>query len=61
MPVYRFYTITKNGHIDQPPVTRDLPNDKAAHEKAKQVLDGHDIEIWQAARLVAYLVPDKER
>lgn len=60
MPVYRFYAITEDGHIDRPPFTHNLPNDKAADEKAKQFLDGHDIEIWQGTRVVAYLVPDRK-
>ena len=54
MPGYRFYAISpKDGHISVPPTDFDLPNDDAANEKAKQLLDGHDIEIWQGARIVA--------
>ena len=60
MPEYRFYTIAKGGHIAAPPATYDLPNDKAANDKAKQLIDGHDIEIWQGTRIVAYLVPDEK-
>jgi hypothetical protein len=60
MPAYRFYAITKNGGIERPPQSHDLPNDAAANEKAKQLLDGHDIEIWQGARMVAYLEPDQK-
>jgi len=41
-----------------PPAAFELPNDAAAAEKAKQLPDGHDIEIWQGARMVAYLVSD---
>jgi hypothetical protein len=55
VPAYRFYAINpKDGHISRPPTDFDLPNDEAANEKAKQRLDGHDIEIWQGARIVAY-------
>jgi hypothetical protein len=28
-------------------------NDDAASEKAKQLIDGHDLELWQQARKVA--------
>jgi len=55
MPGYRFYAISpKDGHISLPPTDFNLPNDDAANEKAKQLLDGHDIEIWQGARIVAH-------
>ena len=55
--MYRFYSIRKNGHIDVPPIDRELPDDRAAVYEARKYLDGHDIEIWQAQRLVAYVVP----
>jgi hypothetical protein len=54
MPEYRFYAINEDGHIGVPPTQYELPNDDAANEKAKQLLDGHDIEIWQGARIVAH-------
>jgi hypothetical protein len=33
---------------------------RTAYKEAKRLQDGHDIEIWQAERVVAYLVPDKK-
>ncbi len=60
MPEYRFYVI-KEGHVAGPPVEFEGPNDTAAIRKAKQLLDGHDIEIWQAERRVAYLTPDERK
>lgn len=54
---YRFYIIGKDGHVDGPPASHDEPDDFAAIAKARQLLDGHDIEIWEAQRLVAYVVP----
>jgi len=60
MPEYRFYTIAYDGHIKQPATSHELPNDRAANDKAKQLFDGHDIEIWQGHRLVAYIVPDQK-
>jgi hypothetical protein len=33
--------------------------DDAAITKAKDLLDGHDIELWSGARLVAKLKPEK--
>jgi hypothetical protein len=58
MPDYRFYAIRTDGHVDGPPAAHDLPNDAAAVAKAKQFQNGHDIEIWQGTRVVAYLVSD---
>jgi hypothetical protein len=57
MPDYRFYKIAKDGHIAGPPAAQDLPNDSAALEEAKRQVDGHAIEIWQGARIVAHLDP----
>jgi hypothetical protein len=28
------------------------PNDEAAKEKAKQLVDGHDVELWQLGRKI---------
>ncbi|HEY5306435.1 MAG TPA: hypothetical protein VIJ52_07190 [Pseudolabrys sp.] len=56
MPEYRFYAIEKDGHIARPPTESDLPNDAAALKAANQLLNGRDIEIWQAKRVVGYLV-----
>ncbi len=55
MPEYRFHAIEKDGHIGRPPTDHDLPNDTAALKEAKQLLDGLAIEIWQGARVVAYI------
>ncbi len=60
MPEYRFYTIAKNGHITKPPQTYDFPSDGVALHEAQTLIDGHDIEIWQGARVVAYLAPDQK-
>jgi hypothetical protein len=60
MPLYRLYSISKRGHVLGPPAEQKASNDADAVMKAHQFLNGHDIEIWQEARLVAYLVPDKK-
>jgi hypothetical protein len=60
MSVYRFYLIKKNGHVAGPPIVCDLARDHEALAEAKKRLNGHDIEIWQDARIVAYLVPDQD-
>jgi hypothetical protein len=30
-----------------------MPDDDAAAEQAKQLVDGHDVELWQPARKIA--------
>jgi hypothetical protein len=57
---YRFYTIRKNGHIVSPPSDHNLPDDSTAVTEAKKLLNGHDIEIWQGARVVAYVERDEK-
>jgi hypothetical protein len=54
MPDYRAYTIGIDGHFigSEPLVCRD---DGEAVSKANQLLDGHDIEVWCAERLVIHL------
>jgi hypothetical protein len=59
MPDYRFYKIGDDGHVAGPPENIELPNDGAAMQEAKKLINGQDVEVWQGARLVAYLVPDQ--
>jgi hypothetical protein len=59
MPDYRFFRIGLDGHVAGPPSEHMLPDDAAALEKAQKLSGGNDIEIWQAERLVAYIVPDQ--
>ena len=59
MPEYRFYLMDKDGHIDKPPITHDLPDDDAARAEASQLVEGRAVEIWQGARIVAHLDPKK--
>jgi hypothetical protein len=57
MPDYRFYIIQKDGHITGPPKACELANDTAALQEAKQLVNGHAVEIWQGARIVGHLDP----
>jgi hypothetical protein len=54
MADYRAYTVGLDGHFIgfEPLVCRD---DGEAISRAKQLLDGHDIEVWCADRLVIHL------
>jgi hypothetical protein len=58
MPEYRFYAIKNDGHVAGPPTGRDCLNDGEALKEARQLVDGHDIEVRQSSRIVAYLTPD---
>jgi len=60
MSEYRFYSIRRSGHVAGPPITYEAPRDVDAVKEAQRLLNGHDIEIWQGARVVAYLVPDQK-
>jgi hypothetical protein len=60
VPIYRFYTITQDGHIGGPAKQHDLPDDVAALGKARQVLADQDIEIWLGSRVVGYLTAQEE-
>ena len=51
---YKVYRLDDTGHI----VSREdieAPDDEAAIEKARQFVDGHDIELWQLGRMVTLL------
>jgi hypothetical protein len=57
MPAYRLYTLTPDKHIQAPPEVVECADDEAAIEQAKQILDGHTIEVWQKDRRVIQLEP----
>jgi hypothetical protein len=54
VPHYRAYLIGSDGHFVKS-VELNCENDKAATEDAAQLVDGHDVELWQEARKVAVL------
>jgi hypothetical protein len=51
MPEYRVYIVGHDGHF-QSSVALDCADDHAATEYAKQLVDGHDIELWQRDRKI---------
>jgi hypothetical protein len=55
MPEYQFYRNNKAGHVGEPPQKHKFPNDAAAVERAKKLLDGEAIEIWRGALIVGKL------
>jgi hypothetical protein len=51
---YRAFTMGTDGHfVGFEPIVCDT--DEQAVERAKRLLDGHDIEVWRADRLVIHL------
>lgn len=50
---YRIYFLDPEGHIFQPPVIIHCATDEEAAEKARQYIDGKDIQVWEQARLIA--------
>jgi hypothetical protein len=54
VPEYRAYTVGVDGHFIgfEPLICRD---DGEAIAKAKRLVDGHDIEVWNGDRLVIQL------
>jgi hypothetical protein len=51
---YRVYTVGANGHFIgfEPLICCD---DEEVIAKAKRLVDGHDVELWNGARLVVRL------
>jgi hypothetical protein len=52
MPEYRAYILAPDGHI-QRRVEMVCDHDDAAMERAKQLVDGHDVELSQGTRELA--------
>jgi hypothetical protein len=52
MPEYRAYIIGSDGHFHSS-VQLDCTDDEVAKEQAKQLVDGHDVELWQRDRKIA--------
>jgi hypothetical protein len=57
VPAYRFYVFEKNGHVTGPPIFYELPNDDAALEEAKKILNDRAIEVWRGVNKVGRLEP----
>lgn len=52
MPDYRVYVIGSDGHF-RSSVALVCPDDETAKNEARELIDGHDVELWQYARKVA--------
>jgi len=56
MPDYRAYIIGSDGEF-QESVPLDCADDNVATMKAKQLVDGHHVELWQRTRKIARFEP----
>ena len=55
MPDYRIYQLVGGAHIQAPATVVRCGTDAEAIAHARQLLDGHDIEVWDGGRLVINL------
>lgn len=53
MPKYMAYLFGVDGHIRRAEVV-ECVDDKSAIDAAKQFLDGHDVELWERGRKIAW-------
>jgi hypothetical protein len=51
MADYRAYILASDRRIAKA-VELTCPDDEAAKEAAKQLVDGHDVELWQMGRKI---------
>jgi hypothetical protein len=51
MQEYRAYIVGDDGHFMRA-VDIFCDDDEAAKERAKQLVDGHDVELWQLDRKI---------
>jgi hypothetical protein len=49
---YRVFFLESDAYITQPPQIIECADDQEAIEKAKQFIDGRDIELWEKSRCV---------
>ena len=51
MAEYRAYILSSDGRIKRP-VDLECDDDEAAKKAAQQLVDGHDVELWQGRRKI---------
>ena len=61
MPDYRIFVL-KDGHIKEPAKIISCPDDEAATEEARQLLDSADksLEVWQRDRRITIMGPSNK-
>ena len=60
MPGYRAYIVGIDGHFNsiRTEFLHNHPDDATAIEAAKQLVDDHDIELWDRDRFVGRFSPE---
>jgi hypothetical protein len=63
MSDYRAYIFGKDGHrfVKIADFPKSHPNDATAMKAARKRVDGHDVELWDAGRLICRFTTAKER
>ncbi len=60
MQIYRLYLISPSGHVTGPKLEMSSVGDRDAIREARMRANaGHDIELWQGHRLVAYVTGEE--
>ena len=57
---YKIYRLNAQGKISTPPEVVTSDQEQAVVERARAMVDGCDIEVWQGERLVVHLSQDNE-
>lgn len=52
MSDFRAYVIGPDGHITLRIDLNECADEAEATKRAKQLVDGHDVELWEAARFI---------
>ena len=60
MKEYRIYELHDGKHVSRPPRILEALDDDVVIEKAKQLLDGIVLEVWERDRIVVRLEPKKD-
>ena len=58
MGEYRAYVIGADGHIELR-VDLAVPDETIARERAKQLVNGHAVELWQGATKIERFEPEQ--
>jgi predicted RNase H-like HicB family nuclease len=58
MPGYYVYRLDGDGHV-QGRTTIFCKDDEEARERAKALIDGHIVELWEEGRRIAIFTPKK--
>jgi hypothetical protein len=57
MPDYRIFKLNAQGHVTGPALILTCEQDTDVIRKVESLVDGHEIEIWQGARIITRLRP----